>query len=165
MDKSASREIIEHKEIVFYDVSDCVKSWGQRGIFGGGLFGLALGVVFVIIPHADDILTFGVAGTLIVGMVEGAVIAGAFGVCAAALYSKGVLGSSDTKRERTPSAGWREGDIPLTDWPTMWPLPGPASEGSLFEAVEGANPAANSLLNVQMQLNTVDAWEAGNTGP
>jgi hypothetical protein len=165
MDKSASRENVEHKEIVFYDVSQSVKSWGQRGMLGGSFFGLALGVVFVAVPQADNILTFGVFGTLLVGMVEGAVIAGAFGVCAAALYSKGVLRGSVAKREQTPSAGWRDGDIPLSDWPTMWPHPDAASEGSLREAGGGANPAVHSLVSAQMQLNTLDAWEAGNTGP
>jgi hypothetical protein len=165
MSKPVSQDGFEYKHNAFYDVSDCVKSWGRRGILWGGLFGLALGIVFVAIPHTDKVLTFGVIGTLIVGMVEGAVVAGAFGVCAAALYSKGVLGDNITQRERMPSAGRRDGDIPLSDWPTMLSHPGSTGEHSLLEGTDDANPAVHSLSSVQTRLLSLEAWENGNTGP
>lgn len=125
MDKLESRQIIERNAVAYYDVSDRVRSWGRRGILGGGLFGFAFGMVFVAIPQTVNVLTFGVVGTLLVAAVEGAVIAGAFGACAAALYSKGVLrGRAALPTGRRPSQpGWRDGDIPSSDWPARWAFP------------------------------------------
>jgi hypothetical protein len=111
-------------------VGDCIKSWGRRGILAGSLVGFALAMAFVAAPHTTTILALGVVGTLIVGAVEGAVIAGAFGACAAALYGKGVLRGSAASLDRTlscsrraPAVGWRDGDIPASDWPTRWTYP------------------------------------------
>jgi len=172
MDDPGPECIGDGNAVAAYDVGDCVKSWGRRGILGGGVFGFALGVAFVAIPHTDNVLTFGVLGTLIVGVVEGAVVAGSFAACAAALYGKGVLRSSNTKIDRTlfprrrlPEAGWREGGIPLSDWPTRWPHHDPAVTLPLLEATEEANRTTHSLLNARAQLNTIDAWENGNAGP
>jgi hypothetical protein len=130
MDRLQSDLIIERTPIAYYDVSDRVKSWGRRGIMGGGLFGFALGAVLVAIPHADNILTFGVVGTLIVAVVEGAVIAGAFAACAAALYSKGIVRGKAASVDRAlptgrrlAQPGWHDGDIPSPDWPARWAFP------------------------------------------
>lgn len=130
MDRPESDQIIERTTIAYYDVSDCVRSWGRRGILGGGVFGFALGAALVAIPHADNILTFGVVGTLIVAVVEGAVIAGAFAACAAALYGKGLVPGMATSLHRpVPTgrrpahSGWRDGDIPSSEWPTRWAFP------------------------------------------
>lgn len=131
MNKRESEQIIERNAVAYYDVSDCVKSWGRRGTIGGGLFGFALGVALVAIPHTDNILTFGVVGTLIVAVVEAAVIAGAFAACAAALYGKGVRGNAVRSDQTFPigrrlaPSGWREGDIPLSSWPARWAFPTP----------------------------------------
>lgn len=134
MDGHESKLFIESKTVAYtvayYDVSNCVKSWGRRGILGGGLVGFVLGVALVAIPHSTNILTFGVAGTLIVAVVEGAVIAGAFGACAAALYSKGVIRIKATSIHRPLPSGRRpvqpgrqDGDVPSPDWPARWEFP------------------------------------------
>lgn len=78
----------KQKAVAFYDVSGLIKCWGRRGIFFGGLSGFTIGVVLVAITFTSDVLSFGIMGTLVVAIVEGAVIAGAFGACAAALCSR-----------------------------------------------------------------------------
>ena len=134
LDSLESDRIIERNAVAVYDVGDCIKSWGRRGILGGSLIGFALALAFVAAPDTTNILAFGVVGTLIVGAVEGAVIAGAFGACAAALYGKGVFRGSAASLDRTlssgwraPAVGWRDGDIPASDWPTRWTYPGSAA--------------------------------------
>jgi hypothetical protein len=134
MDNLESEQFIERNVVALYDVSDCIKSWGRRAILGGGFFGFALGAALVAIPHTENVLTFGVVGTLIVGVVEGAVIAGAFAAFAAALYGKGVLRGKAARLDRMWSIGrpptqpgWRDGDIPLSDWPARWAFPTPVA--------------------------------------
>jgi hypothetical protein len=148
----------------FHDDRDCVKSWGRRGIFLGANFGFVLGVIFVAIPFATDVLTFGVFGTLLAGAVECAVIAGGFAALAAALIDKGARhgGAAQFERiliagRRFTSASRRDGDVPLADWPSRWAYP-----------VQIDNPLhlqASSFTDVQARLGTIDAWENGNTGP
>jgi hypothetical protein len=167
MDDHESERISERNAVAVYDVGGCVKSWGLRGLLGGSLIGFALGVFFVALPHTENILTFGVAGTLIVGAVEGAIIAGALAACAAALYGKGVLRGRAASRTRSarrpiPGAGKLEGDISSSDWPTEWPHP---SSVAAHPLPEDANTVEHSLQNARMQLNTIDAWENGSSGP
>jgi hypothetical protein len=132
MDRLDSKFLIESEAVVLHDVSDRVKSWGQRGILAGGLFGFAIGAVFVAIPQTANVLAFGVAGTLLVAAMEGAVIAGAFSACAAALYTKGAHRGRSAKLcrdmplgRRRSNVGWQDGDIPLSNWPARWSYPTP----------------------------------------
>jgi hypothetical protein len=94
-----------------YDVGDCIRSWGRRGIFLGAILGFILGAIFVAIPLTTDTLTFGVAGTLLVAAVECAAVAGGLGVLAAALYGRGVRRNSATEFHRALSTGRQGGDI------------------------------------------------------
>lgn len=172
------QKVFEHEAVALYDVSYRVKSWGRRGLLAGGTFGFTLGAAFVAVPLTSDVLTFGVIGTLIVAAVEGAVVAGAFGACAAALYGTGMRrgGSRNGDRalssgRRAPRSGWRDGDIPLCDWPakrTHSDLPITSTlraytEPSITEELQ--NTDEPSLQSLQARLNTVDAWENGSTGP
>jgi hypothetical protein len=170
MDNLEPERISERTAVTVYNVSGCVKSWGLRGIMAGSLIGFALGVAFVALPHTDSVLTFGVAGTLIVAMVEGAVFAGAFAAFAAALYGKGALRGRAAKSSQTPPTcrripepGWREGDIPLSDWPASRPHPGSAVAQPLPEIPEDTNTVPPSLQSVQTWLKTLDVWETGRT--
>ncbi len=131
MDALVSPRSAESNTIAIYDVGNCIKSWGQRGILLGGLFGFALGAIFAAIPLTTDVLTFGTIGTLIVGAVECAVIAGAFGAFAAAVYGKGLRHGSANLFEQRLAAGrrpeqvaWQAGVAPLSEWPTRWAYPG-----------------------------------------
>ncbi len=131
MDRLDSEHIVARNAVAVFDVGDKVKIWGRRGLLGGGLLGLALGVAFVAIPLTAHTLVFGIVGTLIVAAVEGAVIAGALAASAAAFYGKGVLRGKAAAIDRTrssgyrpPKGGWQDGDIPLSNWPTKWAYPG-----------------------------------------
>jgi hypothetical protein len=172
MENSVAGSIIKQNTAAVYDTGGRVKTWGRRGILGGSLIGFALGVALVALSHTGNVLTFGVFGTLIVGVVEGAVIAGTFAACAAALYGKGVLRGSAAMLCRTPSArrppaeaGRRERDLPLSDLPSKRSQPSSAAVQPSLEVTEDANLAPPSLQSVQTWLTTLDAWETGRTGP
>jgi hypothetical protein len=133
------RSLVEDKAIVVRDVGDSVKSWGRRGILWGGLFGFVLSAILVAIPFNSDVLSFGTFGTLLVGAVECAVIAGAFAATAAALYGRGSPHDDTAGFERTfranrrlADANWRQDCTPLSTWPARWSFPGAsATQGSV----------------------------------
>lgn len=152
----------------FHDVSAMIKSWGRRGIFWGALFGFALGAILVAAPITTDTLTLGVFGTLLVGAIECAAIAGAFAAFAAALYAKSAFGGGVAQFERTLIAerqstviGSR--DFPRAEWQARRPYPVEEHKPS-SAPIDDLN-AAFSLPEAQARLNTIDAWENGNTGP
>ena len=141
--------------VVVHDVGDSIKSWGKRGMISGGLFGFALAAVLVAIPLTTDVLTFGTVGTLIVGVVECAVIAGGFAAMAAALYGQGVSrnGSVGFERKISADATWPEAALPASDWPARWAFPGqPASQPS---AVSYLDTRDLSLQAVETHLSAV----------
>jgi hypothetical protein len=168
-----SRQHIEEDAIVVHDVGDCIRSWGKRGIISGGLFGFILAATLVAIPLTSDVLTFGIIGTLIVGAVECAVVAGAFGALAAALYGRGVLRGNTTglvgtlATDRLPEvADWREGDIPLTEWPARWSFPGSSVMQSVLPTTDDYRDIiAPSVQQAQMTMSAIDSWENGGCGP
>lgn len=162
----------ELKSRPVYDVGASVKSWGRRGIAWGGAAGFALGVVFVAIPLTSDILTFGILGTLIVATVEGAVVAGAFGAIAAALYGNGVLQSGrpafDRGRIDSRRVPWSDAQpvgIPMSDRPAQPAFTGFPAANAKSVAADDAHSVRQSLRNARFRLNAIDAWENGNTGP
>lgn len=113
-----------------HDVSDAVKLWGRRGLLGGAMAGVALGVVFVSFPAASTVLAFGTIGTLLVAAVEGAGVAGALSACAAAICGSGVIRGRGIRFDRIPPSGrrardhtWHEGDAPLPEFPAKWTYP------------------------------------------
>jgi hypothetical protein len=125
------RSLVEDRANVVHDVGDCVKSWGRRGILWGGLFGFVLSAILVAVPFNSNVLTFGTIGTLLIGAVECAVIAGCFSATVAALNSRGVVRGNSAGSARTfsagrllPDANWREGCTPLSTWPDRWAFPG-----------------------------------------
>jgi hypothetical protein len=114
------------------NVDGCIKSWCIRGMFVGALFGAAIGAVFVTYPLDTDMLTFGVIGTLAVCAIECAVIAGAFGAFAAALYGNGNPHGNIAGLSIPRAAGrvlenqnWREEGASLSAWPDRWAYPTP----------------------------------------
>jgi hypothetical protein len=162
-----SRHFTEKDAVVVHDVGDCIRSWGRRGVLSGGLFGFVLAAILVAIPLTNDVLTFGTIGTLIVAAVECAVIAGAFGVLAAALYGQGVLRSNTTGLARTLTAGdWPEGTIPLSGWPARWAFPGETVLQSVLPAANDYSAIiAPSVQEAQMTMSAIDSWENGGCGP
>ena len=148
-----------------YDVGACIRSWGRRGVLSGALFGFVFAAILVAIPLTTEVLTFGTIGTLIVGTVECAVIAGGFGALAAALYGQGVLRNNTTVRLPV-GAGWREGDIPLSEWPARWSFPGATVLQSVLPVADDYRDIiAPSVQQAQMTMSAIDSWENGGSGP
>ena len=170
---SASSHFAKKDDIVGHDVGACIRSWGMRGVLSGGLFGFVLGAIFVAIPLTTDVLTFGTLGTLIVGTVECAVIAGGFGALAAALTGQGVLRSDTTGLGRTLAASrapacadWQEGDVPLSAWPARWAFPGSTAVQQILPVTGDYGDTVDpSLQHAQMRSDAIDAWENGSCGP
>jgi hypothetical protein len=138
--------LINDKAVVVRDVGVCVKSWGRRGIFWGGLFGFVLSAILVAIPFTSDALTFGTIGTLLVGAVECAVIAGGFGATVAAFFGPGSLRESTAGFERAfhasrriADANWREDCAPLATWPSRWSFPSSTPEVTSQSSAHGSN--------------------------
>jgi hypothetical protein len=156
--------------IPLHDVTSSVKSWGRTGIILGANFGLVFGAILVAIPFTTDVLTFGVIGTLLVGAVECAVIAGGFAALGAALFANGVHARRTARLERVLIAGRRSAEagpraVPLAEWPARWAYPVQAITPPFEPAPDDALNMAFSLPDVQARLTTIDAWENGNTGP
>jgi hypothetical protein len=147
--------------VAVYDVGDCIKSWGRRGILAGAILGLALGAIFAAMPLTTEILTFGVLGTMIVAAVECAAIGGGFGALAAALYGKGVRRNSAPGLERTfaaerrlADANWREVGVTRSALPHRWGGPGPSTEIPVLENTgDYAHTANSSLPDIQTELD------------
>ncbi len=93
----------------FYNTGDRIKYWGKLGAFWGGLFGILFAPAFFWIPGVGPILTGGVVGSLIMGMVEGgavgAVATGGLTALGAALFSIGIPKDSVVSYERALKAG------------------------------------------------------------
>jgi hypothetical protein len=151
--------------VAVYDVGDCIKTWGRRGIFAGATFGFALGAILVAIPLTTDILTFGIFGTMIVASIECAAIAGGFGALAAALYGKGVCHSSANELERTfvaerriADANWQEVGVTRSAWPARWVFPGPSTEIPILENTSDfIDIEGSSLPDIQARVNAIDS--------
>ncbi len=134
-----------------HEAATCVRAWGRRGIFLGANFGFVLGAIFVAVSYTADAPTFGVLGTVLVGMVECAVIAGAFAALAAARYSK--TRNSAVPFERVRGANRRATHPVASDF---W-LRAPAPKFDLNSAYP--------LQDVHLQLGSLEAWENGTAGP
>jgi hypothetical protein len=150
------------------DITPTIKSWGRRGIIGGALFGLTLGVMLVAIPLTSDILTFGVFGTLMVAAVECAVIAGGFAALAAALFGNNRHKRSEPTtiaERRNADAGWLDIDVPYARESSRRSYPAQTTLLPDPQVADREWSTDSPLQNVQAHLTTIDAWENGNTGP
>jgi hypothetical protein len=95
----------EQEVVGVYDINQCIRRWGRRGILSGGLLGLILGAIFVANPLVVDALAFGTIGTLIVCVMECAVVGGGFGALLAALNGEGVPRGSSAGLARSLATG------------------------------------------------------------
>jgi hypothetical protein len=80
----------EEHVVGFYNTGDRIKSWGKRGAFWGGIWGLLFGAAFFAIPGIGPVLAAGPVVAWIVGALEGAVVVGGVGAIGAGLYSIGL---------------------------------------------------------------------------
>jgi len=74
----------------YYNAGDRMKAWGKTGAFWGGIWGLLFGSAFFWIPGLGPLLVAGPLVTLIVGALEGAVVAGGLSALGAGLYGLGI---------------------------------------------------------------------------
>jgi len=80
----------DEKVVGFYNAGDRVKFWGKRGAFWGGLWGWLFGGVFLFVPVVGHVVVLGYLATLVISIVEGAVVVGGLSALGAALYSSGI---------------------------------------------------------------------------
>ena len=80
----------EEHVVGYYNAGDRMKVWGKFGAFWGGFWGLLTGSALFVVPGLGPLMVFGPLVGWIVGALEGAVVAGGFGVVGAALFSLGI---------------------------------------------------------------------------
>lgn len=80
----------EEVPVGFYTVGDKIKSWGGRGAFWGGVWGLLLAPAVFFLPGLGYILFAGPVVLALASAIEGAAIVGGASVLGAALSSLGM---------------------------------------------------------------------------
>lgn len=104
------RDFFTDEHVVgFFNTGERVKYWGKLGAFWGGLFGILFAPAFFWIPGVGPILTGGVLGSVVMGMIEGGVFGalatGGLTALGAALFSIGIPKDSVLSYERDLKAG------------------------------------------------------------
>jgi len=89
----------EENVVGYYNAGDRIKVWGKLGAFWGGLWGLFMGSGLFLVPGFGPILVFGPLAAMIIGALEGAVVAGGLSAVGAGLYSIGIPKDSIVKYE------------------------------------------------------------------
>ena len=87
----------EQNIIGYYNAGDRVKSWGKRGAFWGGLWGLLSGAAFFVLPGIGPVVIAGPLAAWVVGAMEGAAVVGGVSAIGAGLYSLGIRKNSIIK--------------------------------------------------------------------
>ncbi|MCA9609187.1 MAG: hypothetical protein KC619_26480 [Myxococcales bacterium] len=94
----------EERVTGFYNAGDRVKYWGKQGAFWGSVFGILFAPAFFVVPGIGPILTGGIIGSAIMGMLEGGLLGAAAGAglstLGAALVSLGIPEDSVLHYER-----------------------------------------------------------------
>lgn len=80
----------EEKVMGFYNAGDRITFWGTRGTFWGGLWGLFFGGLFMTTPAMGSIMVLGYVASLVISVVESAVVFGGISALGAALCSIGI---------------------------------------------------------------------------
>jgi uncharacterized membrane protein len=87
----------EQNVVGYYDAGDRIKSWGKRGAFWGGLWGLLVGAAFFVVPGVGPVLIAGPVAAWVAGALEGAVVVGGMSAIGAGLCSIGIPKNSVLK--------------------------------------------------------------------
>jgi hypothetical protein len=95
----------EEEVVGYYTTGDRMKTWGKRGAFWGGLWGLLFGSAFFLVPGIGPLLAAGPLVGWIVGALEGAVVVGGLSVLGAGLASIGIPEDSIIEYETQVKAG------------------------------------------------------------
>ena len=89
----------EEKIAGFYNVGDRMRFWGRYGAFWGGLWGLLFGGVFLTVPVLGPLVVLGHLATIVLSVIEGAVVVGGFSALGAAIASMAIPKDSIVKYE------------------------------------------------------------------
>ena len=95
----------EEEVVGYYSTGDRMKSWGKKGAFWGGLWGMMFGSAFFLIPGIGPLLAAGPLVAWIVGALEGAVAVGGLSALGAGLYSIGIPEDSILEYEKQVKFG------------------------------------------------------------
>lgn len=80
----------DEQPLAYFHVGDRAKFYGKRGAFWGGLAGMLLGSGFFFVPAVGSIMVLGPLASIIVGGLEGAVLAGGASALVGALTTAGL---------------------------------------------------------------------------
>jgi hypothetical protein len=80
----------EEHPIGFYSTGDRIKTWGATGAFWGSIWGMLVAPAVFLLPGVGVLAMAGPVVSVLVGALEGAMLAGGISVLAAALKSLGV---------------------------------------------------------------------------
>jgi hypothetical protein len=89
----------EEQPIGFYTTGDRVSFWGGTGALWGGLWGLLFGAALFWVPGVGPLVVGGQLVSLLVGVLEGAIVVGGVSALGASLYSLGVPKDSIVRYE------------------------------------------------------------------
>jgi hypothetical protein len=89
----------EEHPVGFYSTGDRIKTWGATGAFWGGVWGMLLAPAVFLLPGVGVLAMAGPIVSVLVGALEGAILAGGISVMAAALKSLGVEDDEVVKYE------------------------------------------------------------------
>ena len=94
----------DEKVIGFYNIGDRIKLWGSNGAFWGGMWGLFAGGLLMTVPLIGPVVVLGHLAAMLVGAVEGALLAGGVSALAGALASLGIPTDSVVRYEEAVKA-------------------------------------------------------------
>jgi hypothetical protein len=80
----------EEKIVGYYNTGDRMKSWGGRGAFWGGIWGLLFGAGFFLIPGIGPVVIAGPFLAALIGALESAVVVGGISAVVAGLVGLGI---------------------------------------------------------------------------
>lgn len=80
----------EEQPVGFYTAGDRIKTWGGRGAFWGGIWGLLVGPAVFLLPGLGVVAMAGPLVILLLGALEGAVLVGGVSALGAALTASGL---------------------------------------------------------------------------
>ena len=94
----------EEKVVGFYNTGERMKLWGKFGAFWGGLWGLMVTGMYITVPAVGSVVVLGHLATMVLAVIEGAVVAGGLSALGASLFSIGIPKDSILQYEQALKA-------------------------------------------------------------
>jgi uncharacterized membrane protein len=96
---------VRDEPVGFVTTGDYAEAGAETGAFIGGIFGLCVGMAFLILPGVGPVIVAGPLSAVLLGGGEGSVAGAAIGALAGALVGWGVLKDHAPKYEALVKAG------------------------------------------------------------